>query len=460
MGKSRGALSLKFSRRIFFRTKDHRFARSEPGRFGTSGDWDMKKLVYVFSLCLLAGCAVQTNFSFDAGNSAGFVDARLDRIDAAINAEIAAGKIPGAVALIVKDGRTVYHKSFGYADIESNTAMQNDSIFRIASMTKAITSVGVMTLYEQGYFKLNDPISKYIPEFANPQVLVSADEEGVVTETRPASREIRIIDLLTHSAGLGYPFINSRLQKVYVENGIIDGLTEKEIRLEQQMAMLAEMPLLFDPGSKWNYGLNTDLLGRLIEVVSGKPLDQYFADEIFTPLQMTDTHFYLPPKDFDRLVSLYAAVDDELVPYTDESMSDLGDTNYPRFGAMTYFSGGAGLSSTAFDYARFIEMLLNNGELDGERILGRKSVELMRSPRIDMDGDGDAEFGLGFQIIDDIGASGELGSAGVYRWGGAFNTSYWIDPEENMIAVFMSQVRPSNSDITARFSTLVYQALE
>jgi len=420
----------------------------------------MKILSSLITLFVLSGCAVQSDFSFDSGNSSGFVDARLNRIDDAINAEITAGKIPGAVALISIDGQTVYHKSFGYADIASQTAMRNDSIFRIASMTKAITSVGVMTLYEQGHFQLNDPVSKYIPEFANPQVLVSADEEGMVTETRPATREIRIIDLLTHSAGLGYPFINSRVQKLYVENGIIDGLTEKEVRLEDQMVKLAEMPLLFDPGSAWNYGLSTDLLGRLIEVVSGKPLDQYFADEIFTPLQMTDTHFYLPPSDFGRLVSLYAAVDDELVPYTDDSLTDLGDTNYPRTGAMTYFSGGAGLSSTAYDYARFIEMLLNDGELDGVRVLGRKSVELMHSPRIDMDGDGDAEFGLGFQIIDDVGESGELGSAGVYLWGGAFNTSYWIDPEENMIAVFMSQVRPNKSDITTRFRTLVYQALK
>jgi CubicO group peptidase (beta-lactamase class C family) len=420
----------------------------------------MKALSGLIALIFLTGCAAQTDFSFDTGRSPGFIEARLDRIDDAIEAEIAAGKIPGAVALISKDGRTVYHKSFGYADIASQTAMRNDSIFRIASMTKAITTVGVMTLYEQGHFKLNDPISKYIPEFADPNVLVSADEDGVVTETRPASREIRIIDLLTHSAGLGYPFIGTRLQKIYVENGIIDGLTEKDVRLEEQMGKLAEMPLLFDPGSQWNYGLSTDLLGRLIEVVSGMPLDQYFADVIFTPLEMADTHFYLPSNDFSRLVSLYAAVDDELVPYTDESMSDFGDTNYPRVGAMTYFSGGAGLSSTAYDYARFIEMLLNDGELDGARILGRKSVELMHSPRIDMDGDGEAEFGLGFQIIDDIGKSGELGSAGVYLWSGAFNTSYWIDPEENMIAVFMSQVRPNTSDITTRFRTLVYQALK
>jgi CubicO group peptidase (beta-lactamase class C family) len=420
----------------------------------------MKSVTHLLLLFLLSGCTAQTNLGFDTGDSPGFVEERLERIDDTINADIAAGKIPGAVALIAKDGRTIYHKSFGFSDIESQTPMENDSVFRIASMTKAITTVGVMKLYEKGLFRLNDPVSKYIPAFADPEVLVSADDNGVVTETRPAKRQIRIIDLLTHSSGIAYPFIDSPLQKVYVENGIIDGLTEKELKLEDQMSKLAEMPLLFDPGSKWNYGLSTDLLGYLIEVVAGKSLDKYFADEIFVPLKMTDTHFYLAPADFDRLVSLYADVDGNLVPYTDESLSDLGDTNYPRVGAMAYFSGGAGLSSTAYDYGRFLEMLLNEGELEGARILGRKSVELMRSPRIDMDGDGVAEFGLGFQIIEDIGKSGELGSAGVYLWGGAFNTSYWIDPEENMIGVFMSQVRPVNSDITSRFRTLVYQALK
>jgi len=230
--------------------------------------------------------------------------------------------------------------------------------------------------------------------------------------------------------------------------------------LALQMAKLAKLPLLFDPGSRWNYGLSTDLLGYLIEVVSGRPLNEYFRNEIFLPLEMHDTHFYLPADKHDRLVALYAEVDGELVPYTDDAFTDLGNTNYPVAGAMTYFSGGAGLSSTAFDYSRFVQMLLNEGELDGNRLVGRKSVELMRTPRIDMDGDGVAEFGLGFQVIDDIGANGELGSQGVYTWGGAFNTSYWIDPSEQLIGVIMTQIRPTESDITARFKTLVYQALE
>jgi len=414
----------------------------------------------LITFLMIAACAVQTDFSFDAGGTAGFVNERLLRIDEAINAEVAAGKIPGAVALIIKDGKTVYHKSFGYADIASQAPMQNDKIFRIASMTKAVTTVAVMTLYERGRFQLNDPVSRYIPEFGFPQVLVSADDVGVVTETRPAAGEIKIIDLLTQSSGISYPFISTPLQQAYKRNGIIDGLTEKDVKLETVMAKLAKQPLLFEPGSAWAYGLNTDLLGYLVEVVSGKPLDRYFAEEIFEPLDMHDTYFYLPAEKSYRLVTLYADVNGLQVSDGTESDIKIDNPRYPVEGARAYFSGGAGLSSTASDYARLLEMLLNDGVLDGRRVLSRKSVELMRSPRIDWDGDGDADFGLGFAVTSDLGESGELGSSGSYQWGGAFATSYWIDPQEELVAVIMTQVRPTKSDITNRFKTLVYQALE
>lgn len=415
---------------------------------------------YLFFAVALSGCAVQSDFSFEGLGTPGFVEERLDRVDAAIIAEIDSGKIPGAVALVSRNGRTVYHKSFGLADVASQTPLQNDAIFRIASMTKAVTTVAVMQLYEHGLFRLNDPIAKYIPEFENPQVLVSADDDGRVTESRPAADEIRIIDLLTHSSGISYPFITSPLQQVYVRNGVIDGLTEKDLKLKDQMALLAKQPLLFSPGSDWAYGLSTDVLGYLVEVISGKTLDQYFATEIFTPLGMSDTYFYLPDNKRDRLVTLYADVDGLRVSVGDESSIKMDNPRYPIEGARAYFSGGAGLSSTVKDYARFIQMLLNDGELDGQRILGRKSVELMRSPRMDMNDDNVADFGLGFEVINDLGANGELGSPGIYKWGGAFNTSYWIDPKEQLIGVIMTQVRPTSSDITGRFQTLVYQALE
>lgn len=397
-----------------------------------------------------------------AADSKGFIPERLDRIDAVIGAEIAAGKIPGAVALVVKDGNVAYFKSFGFADTESQTAMRNDHIFRIASMTKAITTVATMILYEQGHFQLNDPVADYLPEFANMSLVSAVDDDGNVTETVAATNPIRIIDLLTHTSGIGYPFISNSVQKSYVDAGIIDGVTARKITLASQMALLAEQPLMFESGSEFAYGLNTDLLGYLVEVVSGQSLEQFFAEEIFAPLDMQDSYFYLPEDKADRLATLYAHVDDRglIVSKGDESTIILDDPLYPVAGARTYFSGGAGVSSTAHDYGRLLQMLLNEGELDGKRVLSRKSVELMRTARIDWDNDQVPDMALGFAVISDLGKKGELGSPGAYSWGGAFNTSYWIDPGENLIGVFMSQVRPVNSDIKEKFNTLVYQALE
>jgi len=386
---------------------------------------------------------------------------RLKRIDTAINAEIAAGKIPGAVALVAHNGRIVYHKSFGFADLDSQTPMQTNSIFRIASMTKAITSVAVMMLYEQGRFRLSDPVSRYIPAFTDMTLLSGPGEGGKISRIK-ATKPIRIIDLLTHSSGISYPFITSNVQQHYLDAGMIDGLTAKDITLQSQMELLAKQPLMFEPGSRWAYGLSTDLLGYLVEVISGQPLDQFFEENIFAPLAMHDSYFYLPGEKANRLVTLYADVkpDGLIVSKGNESSLILDNPRYPIEGARRFFSGGAGLSSTAYDYARFCQMLLNAGKLDGKRILSRKSVELMRAPRADIDEDGRADFSLGFFVNTDLGQLNDLGSVGTFSWGGAFNTAYWIDPTENLIAIIMTQVRPVNSDINERFQILVYQALE
>ena len=417
----------------------------------------MRRTITILVVWLLVAPALVSPAAAD-GN--GFIGTRLQRIDDVIKGEIEAGRIPGAVALVAKGGDIVYHRAFGLADIDSGRAMRTDDIFRIASMTKAITSVGVMMLYEQGHFQLNDPISNFLPDFAKPRVLVRIGDDGLVAETRDAGREIRIVDLLTHSSGIGYAFIPSTLQKTYQAAGVIDGLTATDSKLADGMALLAEQPIAFDPGENFMYGLNTDILGYLIEVVSGMPLDRFFDEKIFAPLGMDDTYFYLPAGKADRLVTLYADVGRLKVSDGTEDPIRLDNPRYPVEGAGTYFSGGAGLSSTAEDYYRFVLMLLNEGELDGVRLLGRKSVELMRAPRIDMDGDGDADFGLGFQVTDDLGQAGEIGTVGAYSWGGAFGTSYWIDPQEDLVAVFMTQVRPMMSDIRNRFRTMVYQALE
>jgi len=392
----------------------------------------------------------------------GVIAERLDRIDQVIKAAIEVGEIPGAVALVARNGRIVYHRAFGSADVATGEAMSTDSIFRIASMTKAVTSVGVIVLYEQGRFQLTDPVSKYLPEFASMRVISKMADDGTIAETIPAVQPIRIIDLLTHTSGISYPFLPGDLQKSYSSAGLIDGLTAKKFMLGDQIKLLAEQPLLFEPGTKWQYGLNTDVLGRLIEVVSGQSLDAFFEEHILAPLRMNDTHFYLPDSKRDRLVTLYAHVEGQGLVVSKGAESDikLDNPDYPIEGARTYFSGGAGLSSTAYDYARFIQMLLNEGELDGVRVLSRKSVELMRTARFDYDGDSVPDIGLGFAVVGDLGKHGELGSVGAYSWGGAFNTSYWIDPKEGLVGVFMSQVRPVQSDITAKFPTLIYQALE
>ena len=422
----------------------------------------MKRFALLFALFLFQIQPVNAQqFQETDPSTIGLLPDRLDRIDTTILKSIKNGEIPGAVALIARNGQIGYHKSFGYADIDSKTKMQNESIFRIASMTKAVTTVGIMVLYERGHFKLSDAISKYIPEFRKPSVLVKADSLGNIAETKPAKREIRILDLLTHTSGISYPFTKDKLSKVYAKEAIIDGLTSQNQILKDQMLKLAKMPLLFEPRESYKYSLSIDLLGYLCEVISGKPLDVFFAEEIFKPLKMNDTYFYLPDSKSKRLVTLYAAKRGSALQPSkgDESSIVLDNPNYPIEGAKTYFSGGGGLSSTAYDYARFTQMLLNEGTLEGTRVLSRKSVERMRHPRIDSNKDGNLNQGFGFSIVD-LSRSTEVGSDGAYAWGGAFYTSYWIDPKENLIAVFMSQLRPSRTDIATKFRSMVYQSLE
>ncbi|MEM7147494.1 MAG: serine hydrolase [Verrucomicrobiota bacterium] len=392
-------------------------------------------------------------------SSIGIDPERLQHVDRAIRRAIENDEVPGAVAIIARKGKIGYHKSFGHANLEAGEVLKNDAIFRIASMTKAITSVAVMQLYEAGHFRLGDPVSKFIPEFKDPKVLVKTEEDGK-TLTRPAKREITIRDLLTHTAGIGYTFIPSSVQEIYREADIVDGVTHKPYVLKDVIPRLGGLPLIHDPGEKWTYGLNTDVLGYLVEVVSGKPLDEYFQEHLFAPLGMVDTGFYLPEEKANRLVTWYRATKDGLKPQVGAGNEFGAEPDYPVNGARSYFSGGGGLSGTALDYARFIQMLLNEGELDGQRVLSRKSVELMRAVQVEDFGGEAFGFGLGFRVLADAGKRGELGSAGTYSWGGAFFTSYWIDPSEQLIAVLMCQVRPAFSQLGEQFQTAVYQALE
>ena len=300
----------------------------------------MKQIILILSLLFLTAtpASAQSDGSGDSG-ATGFISERLGRIDDVINAEISAGKIPGAVALVVKDGDVAYFKSFGYADIESQTPMRNDHIFRIASMSKAITTVAAMVLYEQGHFRLNDPVADYIPLFANMSVVSEVDVDGNVSATVAATKPIRIIDLLTHTSGIGYPFIPSSVQKAYVDAGIIDGITAKKITLASQIELLANQPLMFEPGSQFAYSLSVDVLGYLVEVISGRSLARFFDEEIFAPLGMQDSFFYLPEEKAGRLATLYADVGDRglIVSEGNESSIIFDEPLYPVVGARTYF---------------------------------------------------------------------------------------------------------------------------
>ncbi|MEI8224722.1 MAG: serine hydrolase, partial [Bacteroidota bacterium] len=333
--------------------------------------------------------------------------------------------------------------------------MQRDNIFRIASQTKAITSIAVMMLFEEGEFLLDDPISKYIPEFANPRVLDQFNEKDTTYTTVPANREITIRDLLTHTSGIDYAGIGSKnMRAIYAKSDIPGGFGNDKIVLGDKIKALGKLPLVHQPGERFTYGLNADVLGYFVEVLSGESLDHYFQKHIFEPLGMNDTYFYLPSSKFDRLVKVITEDKNRhLVNAPGESV------NYPLIEG-TYYSGGAGLSSTVKDYAIFLQMLLNNGEYNGIRLLSRRTVELMTTNQIGNLNVGKDKFGLGFQITTANGQA-KLGmSEGSFSWGGYFATTYWADPKEHLVCLlFMQQSPLRHSEIQDKFKAMVYQAL-
>ena len=382
----------------------------------------------------------------------GMSSERLERIDKVIKQYVENKWMPGAVAIIARKGTVVYYKGFGYRDIENNDPVQIDDIYRIASMTKAITSVGLMMLYEQGDFLLDDPISKYIPEFKNPVVLEKFNPKNSTYKVRPAKREITIRDLLTHTAGIPYNQPES-FKKIYEKEGILDGLHTSNITLKDNILKLAKLPLLHDPGEKFTYGMNTDILGYLIEVLTDMSLKDYLQQNIFDPLGMKDTYFNLPESKKDRLAVVYRNDRENKLVKNAETGYDYPIANNK------YFAGGAGLSSTVYDYAIFMQMLLNDGWYNNMQFLSRKTIDLMTTNQI---GDlrGKESFGLGFALTTEKNFPKKPSSVGNYFWGGFFSTSYWIDPKEEIVAVFYTQMQPfKHSDIHDKFQILVYQAI-
>lgn len=390
----------------------------------------------------------------------GMSEERLALIDQMLNEAIEGGEIPGAVALVARKGKIVYHKGLGLADAESGRNFERNDIFRIASQTKAITSTAVMLLWEEGKFRLDDPISKFIPGFKNVLVLDSLIEADSSFIGTPAEKPITIRHLLTHTSGIGYGFIdNEQFRKIYAKAGITDAWTTEPLLLENNIPKLATLPLHHNPGENFVYSEGIDVLGYLIELISGKALDQFFQERLFEPLGMSDTYFYLPESKYDRLVPVQTKKNKTWVRFT----TPVYDVDYPILGAKTYFSGGGGLSSTALDYATFLQMYLNQGELNGVRVLSRTTVQVIMANQIgDIWGNSGSYHGLAFQVIDQIGEDqGGRGSAGTFEWGGYFNTQYFADPKEQVIGILMKQTQGNTGDQTAwKFRQLVGQAID
>jgi CubicO group peptidase (beta-lactamase class C family) len=425
-----------------------------------------RTLPLLFSLSIVASAHAQTAQTAPSALPAakpedvGVSSPRLDRIGQTVQQYVDQGKVSGVVTLVARKGQVVQYGAYGKRDIESGSPMAKDSIFRIASMSKAITSTAIMMLMEEGKIALGDPVSKFIPQFKKTTVAVEY-RDG--TSTRPviinvpAKREITIHDLLTHTSGVSYG--TGPAEEQYKTANIYSWyFADKNEPIGPVIERLAALPFDAQPGEKYIYGFNTDILGVVVERASGLSLDEFFKTRIFTPLKMTDTSFFLPLEKKDRLVTVYGyspAGKLERMPNPGKGQGEYVD------GPRVCFSGGAGLLSTASDYARFLQMLLNGGELDGARLLGPKTVELMTSNAVGtLHNNGKFGFGLGFEITEHVGRAQRPGSVGEFGWGGAYHTQMWVDPKEELVVVYMTQTLPSGPlDLQPRVRALIYSSI-
>lgn len=414
----------------------------------------MRPIAILLVLCALPLTAAPklTTRPEEAGMSAD----RLKRVHTVLDGYIRRGEISGAVSAVLRHGKLVYLDAQGVADLETKQPLKTDALFRLASMTKPITSIAVMMLHEEGRFLLDDPISKFLPEFKN-QMIAVANKPNQRFEGGyhliPAEREITVRHLLSHTAGLasgtGGPTMDAAKK--------LTAARKPDDTLEIYIKQLAKLPLNFQPGSAWEYGPATDVLGRLVEVTSGRTLDEFFRERIFRPLEMTDTHFYVPADKLNRLASAYAK------SAVGNSLNKLPASTHEKPGR--YYSGGGGLAGTADDYLRFCEMLLNKGSYRGGRLVSRKTIELMTANQIGNipvwnDTLGGYRFGLGFRVLADLGQSPTLGSIGSYGWGGAYGTYFWVDPKEDMVGLLLFQLMPyAHLNIRFDFQNAVTQAI-
>ena len=424
----------------------------------TTNNYFSKTTLLVMAVLLLVQLLPAQELPTAKPEEVGFSSKRLDRLDEAFTDYVKNEKMAGSVILLARKGKVCYFKSFGYRDKESKSAMGKETIFRIASQTKAIVSTGIMILQEEGKLLIQDPVGKYIPEFS--ETTVAEPKEGGGYEVVKAKRAITIRDLLTHTSGIGYGHgpAAEEWKKADIQGWYFAHRDEPVGKTIERMAAL---PMDAQPGSKWVYGYSVDVLGVVIERASGMPLDQFLKDRIFDPLGMNDTHFYLPKNKMARLATVYSPKEGEpLKPAPKEgTMNSQGAyVDGPR----KSFSGGAGLLSTATDYFLFLQMLANGGTLNGKRILSSRTVDLMTVDHLSDNvffrgGEG---FGLGFNVVTDQGKRGFQGSVGEYGWGGAYGSTYWVDPAEELVVVYFTQLRPGSIEKDQlMLRALVYQAL-
>ncbi|MGD8831009.1 MAG: serine hydrolase domain-containing protein [Pseudomonadales bacterium] len=439
-------------------------------------------------LLMLAGNGLARELTPVRPERVGLDADRLDRIAENMNAAVADGTMVGGVGMIARYGRLAYVESWGERDREAGDPMTQDDIFRIYSMSKPITGVALMILYEEGKFFLNDPVAKYIPELANLKVALSTADGGqtrivsdgtrsrtigegdgdLTGQTRAPRRQPTVHDLMTHTAGFTYGvFGNTEVDKLYREHGILF----EQPNLKAFVQELGQIPLQYEPGTRWHYSVAVDVQGRLVEVLSGMRFGEFLEKRLFGPLGMTDTGFVVPKDKLPRLAQLYSpegtaaeAGEAFLKPSTSKHLvvADARLSDNFMEGA-TFQSGGGGLVSTARDYLRFCQMMLNGGELDGVRILSPKTVELMTTNNLGEISMGFGQqgvgFGLDFAVVEDVGEVGEVGSVGEYNWGGAAGTRFWVDPQEGLIGVFMVQSIPHRTRLADEFKVLSYQAV-
>lgn len=418
------------------------------------------RIAFVLSLVLFVQAFGSIGFAQELPRAkpedVGMSSMRLQQLSSTLDGYVKNGQLAGGVALVMRRGKVAFLHTFGTRDREANSAMKADSIFRIASQSKALTSVGIMMLQEEGKLLISDPVSKFIPEFANSTVAVP--KEGGGYDVVKAKRQITIRDLLTHTAGISY---GGGPAKDRWDAAKISGFyfSDRDEPVGETIKRMAALPMDAHPGEKYIYGYSIDILGYVIERASGMAFDQFLQQRIFGPLGMKDTSFYLPMNKVERLAVVYSAKDGkaERAPVEGTIASQGHYVNGPR----KSFSGGAGLLSTANDYARFLQMLLNGGQLDGKRILSRKSVELMTTDHLNgipfRTGQG---FGLGFSVVKDIGVFGAQSSIGEYGWGGAYHSNYWVDPKEHLVVVYMTQLLPAgNIDDYGKLRAGIYSAI-